>query len=64
MKDILLAVIDSLEKIGTKVAALEGILIANNQIDPSRMKLSEQTALGAVHESLSSLRAAIASLPE
>ncbi len=64
MKDILLAVADSLENIAIHVEALETALIGSGQLKKQELEACRALAEHGVRQQLSSLRVAIALLPD
>lgn len=63
MKNILYAMVDSIEQLGIHIAAIEGSLIADGHLDSAKVEMSKQVALYDVRQKLESLRSAIARLP-
>lgn len=64
MKDILSAIVASLESYSAKLVAIESFLITDGMIDRSKLQAIESVSLQEMRGQLSSLRAAISSLPE
>lgn len=64
MKEILMAIVASLENYSAKLVAIESFLITDGTIDRSKLQAIESVSLDEISRQLSSLRAAISSLPE
>lgn len=63
MKDILIAIVDSLERLGSDLSAIEGSLLGSGHINRSQMEVFKRVTSEDMRQKLSSLRSAIAVLP-